>query len=202
MKTFLKWTGIIVGSLLVIGFCAFLYLIPPFTLVQPEQFSADELKGPPSLTNIIDPKERMLAEHGKDIVLTTGCTGCHTAQGDQGPNWERYLAGGMQLADKDHGAFVSRNLTPDPTTGLARRSNEEVLRILRTGLNTEGRIIPHRLMPWGEFSHLTEEDRFAVLTYLRHLKPVHSGIPDPKFGSQPSDPAALEAFDGFDLSQH
>ena len=34
-------------------------------------------------------------------------------------------------------------------------------------------------MPWANFSNWTEEDRHAVVVYLRHLKPVRHQIPEP-----------------------
>ena len=40
MKRILKWAAIIVGVLVVCGFLAFLYNIPPFFLVAPEVFGA------------------------------------------------------------------------------------------------------------------------------------------------------------------
>jgi len=201
-KKILKWLSITIASLIVIVFICFLYFIPPFSLMAPESFIKPEADAPPSLNDITDQKELLLAERGKYIVSTTGCTGCHTPQGDQGPAWDKYLSGGIKLGSKSEGAFVSRNLTPDPGTGLERRTNEQVMRILRSGLNTEGRIIPHHLMPWAAFSHWTEEDRYAVVVYLRHLKPVRSKIPDPAFNAPLTDPNAEEEFHGGDFSIH
>ena len=202
LRKVLKWVGITVVTLFVLAFMAFLYFIPPFTIAPPEQFIDEEKIAPPSLADISDPAERLVAEHGKYIVGTSGCTGCHTAQGDKGPAWDRYLAGGMKLSQYGQGGHVSRNLTPDKETGLARWKDEDVRRILRTGLDAEGRMIPHRLMPWAAFSRWTEEDRYAVVTYLHHLKPVKSTIPGPFFSEQLPDPKAVEAFYGVDFSKH
>jgi hypothetical protein len=74
---------------------------------------------------------------------------------------------------------VSRNLTPDPETGLAQRSDDEVMRVLRSGVFPDGHVVPSTAMPWANFSNWTEEDRHAVVVYLRHLKPVRHKIPDP-----------------------
>ena len=85
----------------------------------------------------------------------------------------------MKVNDPVSGVSVSRNLTPDPSTGLARRSDAQVLRTLRTGVFAEdGRVFSPIVMPWSSFSHLTEEDRYAVVTFLRQLKPVKHKIPD------------------------
>ena len=202
MKKIFKWVGIVIGSLLIIGFFAFLYFIPPFTIAPPEEFSAPEAAAPPSLENISDPAERAIAKHGEQIVLQTSCTGCHTAQGEKGPQWDRYLAGGFQLVGRGHGLFVTRNLTPDPTTGIARRSDDQVKRVLRSGVLNDGRQAFYRLMPWSEFSNWTEEDLHAVVVFLRHLKPIHGEIPEPDFKATVTDPTAIEQYYGVDLAKH
>lgn len=179
MKKILKWTGIILGCLAVVGFLGFLYFIPPFTLAPPVTFSEPPATAQPSLDGIKDPAQRAIAEHGKYIVLRSGCTECHTPQGDKGPMWDQYLAGGIKLSSKANGTVISRNLTSDPQTGLARRTDAQVLRILRSGVLSDGRVINHRAMPWSAFSNWTEEDRYAVLTFLRNVKPFKHEIPEP-----------------------
>ena len=47
-------------------------------------------------------------------------------------------------------------------------------------------------MPWPAFSNWTEEDRHAVVTYLRHIKPIAHRIPAPKTDATFTDPAAFE----------
>src|SRR5205823_4522602 len=76
------------------------------------------------------------------------------------------------------GTFVSRNLTPDRETGLAARTDDEVKRVLRSGTFPDGHVAPGTVMPWPTFSNWTEEDRHAVVIYLRHLPPVRHQIPD------------------------
>lgn len=180
MKKFLKWALLTLGFLIVIAFVCFLYLIPPFKLVPPEGFIKPQADAYPALDRMSDPSQRLIAERGKYLVQTIGCTGCHTPGGDKGPKFETdFLAGGMKFIDPASGVSVSRNLTPDPATGLARRTDAQVLRTLRTGVFAEdGRVFSPIVMPWAGFSHLTEEDRFAIVTFLRQLKPVSHKIPD------------------------
>jgi mono/diheme cytochrome c family protein len=134
---------------------------------------------PPPVDTVADPARRAIAERGRTLVMNTGCIGCHAANGPQGPDLSRYLAGGGVKIASASGTYVSRNLTPDPETGLARRTDDEVTRVLRSGVFPDGRVVSHTTMPWASFSHWTEEDRFAVLTYLRSLPPVRQRIPDP-----------------------
>jgi hypothetical protein len=199
MKRILKWVAIVVGSLLLIAFIAFLYLIPPFTLAPPEAFIKPESEAPPSLDHITDPAQRAIAERGKYIVMYTGCVGCHTPGGDKGPKWDEYLAGGLKFTDKHYGTVVTRNLTADPSTGLARRTDEQVKRTLRSGVFAEdGRIFNPFFMPWGDFSNWTEEDRYAVVTYLRNIKPMKHKIPD----FSPASDAPSMSFYGLDYAIH
>ena len=192
MKKILKWAGIALGSLIVLGFLAFLYFIPPFDFIPPEEFTRQNVAAAPSLDNIANPVERAIAERGKYIVTTLDCSGCHTAPGDEGPKWDEYLAGGAKTEFRGYQTFVTRNLTPDRETGLGRRSDEEVKRVLRSGVLPEGRIAHYRDMPWAFTANLTEEDRHAVTLYLRHLKPVTKLIPDPTANGAFADSSVAE----------
>ncbi len=202
MKKFLKWAAIVVGLLAVMGFIGFLWFIPPFSLVPPAEFSKPLIAAAPSTSDITDDAERMLAERGKYILIVHDCSGCHTPLGDQGPKYDEYLAGGGKGVFKGYGTFTSRNLTPDKETGLARRTDEQVNRVLRSGLLPEGRIAYHRDMPWAVYSNWTEEDRHAVLVYLRHLKPIRHNIPPDVEGTAGADPVALETLFGSDNAIH
>ncbi len=194
MKKWLKRIAVVLGILVVLGFLAFLYFIPPFTLIPPEKFSAETAAAAPALDAIADPAERAIAERGKYIATASDCSGCHTPLGDQGPKWEQYMAGGNPTAFRGYGTFNTRNLTPDPVTGLARRTDEQVQRVLRSGLLPEGRVAHYRDMPWAAYSNWTPEDRYAVLVYLRHLKPVEHHVPDDRFDVTVADTSAIETY--------
>ena len=188
----LKWTALVVVVLAFAAFLAFLYYIPPFFIAPPEQFGQAMADAPPGVSQIADPATRAIAERGRYIVMTTGCIGCHATNGPQGPDLTKYLAGGGLKIRNNRGTFVSRNLTPDPETGLARRTDDEVKRVLRSGTFPDGHVAPHTAMPWANFSNWTEEDLHAVVVYLRQLKPVRHQIPEPVRGSGLTLPGALE----------
>jgi len=179
MKKILKWVVSVILVLAVCGFVAFLYLIPPLTSVAPDEFIKQMASSAPAVDGIADPAERLIAERGRYLVLAADCAGCHTTQGPQGPRSEMFLAGGLTFATNTHGTPVSRNLTPDRETGLGGRSDQEIQIVLRSGLFHTGRSISPRAMPWPGFSSWTDEDLHAVITYLRHIKPVRHAIPDP-----------------------
>jgi cytochrome c len=192
VRSVLKWTAVAAVMLAVAAFLAFLYFIPPFLVTPPETFSRDVREAPPGVDDIPDPAVRAIAARGRYIVMTTGCTGCHAANGPQGPDLTRYLAGGGLMVRSASGTYVSRNLTPDPETGLARRTDEQVKRVLRSGTFPDGHVVPYTAMPWASFSNWTEEDRYAVVVYLRHLKPVRHATPEPVPGNALTVPGAIE----------
>jgi hypothetical protein len=192
MRRFLKWAGISVLTLAVVGFLAFLYNIPPLFWIAPETFIEDMRNAPPPVSGIEDPAERAIAERGRTIVMNTGCIGCHATNGPQGPDLTRYLAGGGVKITGHLGTYVSRNLTSDPETGLPRRTDEEVKRVMRSGTFPDGHVVSHTSMPWASFSTWTEEDRHAVLVYLRSLPAVKHAIPDPTAEPVRLPPGAVE----------
>lgn len=199
MKKILKWVAIGVGCLVVIGFLAFLYLIPPFDMLPREAFSQPHAAAvASSLEKISDPVERALAERGQYIMSYSDCNGCHTPQGDQGPNWDEYLAGGAKYEMNKVGTAYSRNLTPDKETGLARRTDDEVKRVLRSGVFHDGRIFEPTFMPWSSFSNMTEEDRHALVTYLRHIKPIKHNVPE----WSPNSSTPSHSFYPYDYAEH
>jgi hypothetical protein len=194
----LKWALLVVVVLAAGGFSAFLYLIPPFFIAAPETFSGPMVAAAPKMDDIKDPAERAIAERGRYISMTTGCLGCHGTPGPQGFDLEKYLAGGQKFMEAS-GTYVTRNLTPDMETGLGRRTDDEVKRVLRSGLFPDGHIAPYTAMPWANFSNWTEEDRHAVVVFLRHVKPVRHAIPDAILTRTPiRDGAIAEGYGGVD----
>ena len=70
--------------------------------------------------------------------------------------------------------------------------NDELKRVLRSGTFPDGHVVPGTAMPWPVFSNWSEEDRHAVVVYLRHLKPIVHKIPDPDAGNAVTIPGAIE----------
>jgi hypothetical protein len=147
----LKRAAVVALVLGVAAFVAFLYFVPPLLSMAPEAFSGPQNDAAPAVNDIADPAERLIAERGRYLVVTGGCIGCHHVPTPQGPDFSRYLAGGLKFQTRQ-GTYVSRNLTPDPATGLGRRSDAEVKRVLKSGVFPDGHVVSHRVMPWGGYT--------------------------------------------------
>ncbi len=199
MKKILKWILIIGGSLVVLGFLAFLYLIPPFDMLPREAFVkpyGDAVTA--VLQQIDDPVQRLLAERGRYIISYTDCNACHTPNNEKGPNLEEFLAGGKMFSEKNSGSAYTRNLTPDKETGIGTRTDEEIKRVLRSGISRDGRLFNPAFMPWAGFSNMTEEDRHALVVYLRNIQPLHHAVPE----WSPTSQFDHETFFPYDYGKH
>ena len=106
----------------------------------------------------------------------------------------------MKFVTNTHGTTVSRNLTPDHETGIGSRTDAELMRALRGGVRggagPSGWSMSPTSMPWPTTANWSDEDLYAVITYLRHIPPVRHHIPDPTPG-RPDNAAVFEvAFGG------
>lgn len=104
------------------------------------------------------------------------CAYCHTPKSD----WAALdagetppLIGGYSIRIPP-GTFHMPNLTPDPETGIGRRSDGELARLIRHQVRADGRVA----MPFMEFQDMTDADLRAVISYLRAQPPVRNEVPD------------------------
>ena len=81
------------------------------------------------------------------------------------------LSGGWEL-EIPPGTFRSRNLTPDMETGIGKRTDEEIARVLRHGVGHDGRPI-FAFMP---FQIVSDEDLTAVISFIRSQPAVKNEL--------------------------
>ena len=119
-------------------------------------------------------------ERGRYLAYSAaGCAYCHLPKAD----WARLDAGEQPPLSGNHvfplpfGQLHSPNLTPDATTGIGRRSDGEIARILRHGVRADHRAA----FPFMEFQNLSDADLVAVLSFLRSQPPVVNAVPDMKY---------------------
>lgn len=129
-------------------------------------------------------RDPALVEQGRYMVELVGCPACHTEGALTGdPNFDEWLSGsdvGIAWSNpmkyEDPGIVFPSNLTPDPTTGIGQRTDEEIADAIREGLVRHGsrRML---VMPWLAYSTLSESDTAAIIAYLRSLPPVVHEVP-------------------------
>jgi mono/diheme cytochrome c family protein len=140
----------------------------------------------------IGPKKRALTDRqfertperqarGRYLVQgLLGCESCHSPK-----EWTQHGAptlAGMELVGQTlsvpnfPGSAVAPNLTPDPETGSAHWTDDQIARAVREGIkHNDTTLFP--MMPYENYRHLSDEDLAAVVVYLRSLTPVHNPLP-------------------------
>jgi hypothetical protein len=122
--------------------------------------------------------QRRLVGLGSYIVnAASDCAACHT-----GP--AGFLSGGNPFFLDAAGHVVwTRNLTPDPDTGL-KLTWEQFEEAIRTGRDFhEGATTIMVVMPWTTLRWASELDLRAIYAYLRAIPPVNNPVPpDDKSG--------------------
>ena len=130
-----------------------------------------------SAGNRASARERQI-ERGQYIATIAACNDCHTPGFFYGsPDFERRLSGSEVGWVGPWGVTDPRNLTPDPETGIASWSEQDIVNAVRTGMRPDGSVILPP-MPWPNYSTMTDEDAFALAAYLKSLKPVKHRVPD------------------------
>ena len=104
------------------------------------------------------------------------CFWCHSPLNDGEPATPRAESlGAGDILDAKR-PVIAPNITPDPETGIGRWSDKEVVRAIREGTGRNGRLMrgDH---PSPYYSVMTDEDAYAVVAYLRSLRPIQRPLP-------------------------
>jgi mono/diheme cytochrome c family protein len=113
---------------------------------------------------------------GRHLVISSAhCINCHSTLDPDSllrMGKEPALTGGV-LFNLPIGKIYSRNITPDPETGIGRFSDPEIARALRFGVHPDGTAV-FDFMP---FHNTSDEDLTAIISYLRAQKPVKNEVP-------------------------
>lgn len=158
---------------------AYLRTLPPINNPVPRQ----QLELPPLPP--LEVREGIVAPDPSDtearaqylFTAVLACTDCHTPIDPEtgAPQMENYLAGGQPFVGP-WGTIYGGNITPHEETGIGGWTDEEIKRVLTTGVRPDGRVAV--LMPWRLYGALTPEDLDAVVYYLRNeVQPVDRVVP-------------------------
>jgi mono/diheme cytochrome c family protein len=143
----------------------------------------------------IGPKKRALTSRqfertperlARGRYLVQGALGCETCHSPL--DFTKHgapMPAGMELAGQIlpvpdfPGTPVAPNLTPDPETGSANWTDDQIARAIREGIkHDDSTLFP--MMPYSEYKQLSDEDLAAVVVYLRSLTPVRNPLPPSK----------------------
>ncbi|HZV98959.1 MAG TPA: c-type cytochrome [Methylophilaceae bacterium] len=127
-------------------------------------------------------------ERGKYLVTTAACAFCHTPVTAFGQSQKLALSGGFKVIDPVCGTVYSKNLTPDPDTGLGKWSDQEIVNAIKGGVSKgRERLLCSTIMPWQAYSQFSDDDMRAIVAYLRAIPPVHHQVPEstPPTGKEP-----------------
>ncbi len=77
------------------------------------------------------------------------------------------------------GIVFSKNITPDPGTGIGKWNEEIFIETMRSGkhIDLKRGILPP--MPWQDYAKLSDDDLKAIFAYLMTLPPVKNAVPKP-----------------------
>jgi mono/diheme cytochrome c family protein len=128
-----------------------------------------------------DPEKDHLG-YGKYVATIAGCQECHTAHDNHGQLLPgREFAGGWEMLGP-WGRVVTANISPHPDTYIGRATKEEFIGRVksfesltgeRSPIATKGR---NTIMPWLQYSGMTNEDLGAIYDYLKTLPPIQNKV--------------------------
>lgn len=123
-------------------------------------------------------------QRGRYLVSLLGCASCHTDGALLGaPDTQRSLAGsrvGIAISDPMRDPLPAiiypPNITPHEETGIGAWTENELVQLLRGGMNRHGgRALP--IMPWQNYARLREADALAIARYLQNIEAVDHRVP-------------------------
>jgi mono/diheme cytochrome c family protein len=162
MNVFLKWLGIVLGSLI-----GLLVIVLAVFFFKGSAMLGRTYNITPA--NVSIPTDAASIERGKHFVQAI-CSDCHTAD-----------LSGKTLLEAPFATVDSANLTSGQGGAGSEFTDADWVRALRDGVDNKGRALV--LMPAQVFWHFSDQDLGAVIAYLKTLPPVDHEQPDPQINA-------------------
>ncbi|MBC5993449.1 c-type cytochrome [Pontibacter cellulosilyticus] len=173
MKKALKIFGILVVAIVAIAAAGVLYM----------QYAFPNVDAAPVISINKTPA---LVERGEYLANHVAvCVDCHSNR-----DWSKYAGPPIPGTEGkggdvfDHavgfpGVFYARNITSDKETGLGNWTDGEIYRAMTKGVSKNGDpLFP--VMPYHYYNQMSKQDAYAVIAYIRTLKPIKNKIPEAK----------------------
>ncbi len=132
------------------------------------------------------PDPQVQSNYGRYLTTIANCKACHTPTDEH----DQPLPGMMFSGGRNFDIVRSANITPDPETGIGKWSKQDFIAAFKKYTAPEMRQIAltderNTVMPWIDFSGITEEDLGAIYDYLRTVPPIRHKVE--KFPAIPKD---------------
>ena len=116
------------------------------------------------------------------------CIECHTLLVEGRPDFAHRLSAGGNRFYGPWGISISRNITPDPETGIGSWTDDQIKRAITQGISADDTpLMPPMGFPY--YARLSAADLDALVAYLRSLPPLEA-----EFGRVIADrPALMDA---------
>lgn len=151
MKKFLKWTGIILLSLVLIVIIASWVFAKKFNNEFEKVYTVEAAP-------VTIPTDS--ASIARGMTLTVGCQNCH----------EKDLGGKVFFDDPNIGVLPSSNLTRAAGSETEGYTDEDFVKAIRHGVNKKGN--PLMVMPSEAYTNFSDQDLGAIIAYLKTLPPI------------------------------
>ena len=118
-------------------------------------------------------------ERGKYLAAMLQCQDCHSPR-DSNANYipaQLFQGGGLQLPLPTGKMLIAPNITPDLKTGIGSWSDDDIVRVLHTGVTPDGRQLNPTMPSLSAYYNLTDQDARDVIRFLRSLTPVERSWP-------------------------
>lgn len=161
-----------------------------FTLIAVLAISAfyfSSCKGKQSVTtnNAEDSLQNVITRGKYLAVHVAACVHCHSQRDFtkySGPIIQGTEGGGGQafthdMLDAIPGILYSKNITPDPETGIGNWTDDEILRAITKGINKKGDTL-FPIMPYANYNRMAKQDLLSIIAYIKTLKPIKNKVPD------------------------
>lgn len=170
MKKLFKILGIIAGVIVVLIVAGYIYFNAAFPKVDP----------PENIKVEVTPERLARGEYLANHV--TVCIDCHSER-----DWTKYagpikpetLGSGGEVFDEKigfPGTVVTKNLTP---ANLSSWTDGELLRAITCGVTKDDKAL-FPMMPYVNYTHLTKDDAYSIIAYIRSLPSKERQIPETK----------------------
>lgn len=105
------------------------------------------------------------------------CSICHAPEAvtmKRQPGERPAMVGGYKWEMGPMGTLYSRNITPDPETGIGKWTDEELARAIKWGIGRDGKQLTFMTMT---VPAMADEDVQAIISYMRSTAPVAAKAP-------------------------